>query len=172
MLVESRTEFSCQEGFFLTGLAGESDEEHTDGEQAAIFSDQERGAERCKQQPGVDRVANVGVGAGADKLVPFFDLHFGAPVFADGPAGPDGEEDPCGAKAAAEPGDPQLIGDESMIQRTPVGIFLIQQEETSGHEDDVEHAFGGILALRGSFYAESGDEPVEREEDPETVDYL
>src|SRR5271155_5338451 len=143
MFVESRAELSRQERLFLAGLARESDEEHKDGEQAAIFADEDRGAERRKQQPGVD-----------------------------GAACPDSEEDSCGAEGAAEPGDPQLIGDESMIQRTPVRIFLIEQEETSGHEDDVEHALGGILALRGSFYAERCDEPIEREEYPGTVNNL
>jgi len=115
MFVESRAEFSCQELFFLAGLAGESDEKHQDGKEATVFADQERGAERRKQQPGVNRVANVSVGSGADEFVAFFDLDFGAPVFADGAAGPDGEQDPCGAKGAAEPGDPHLIRNESMI---------------------------------------------------------
>jgi hypothetical protein len=55
-------------------------------------------------------------------------------------------------------------------RQAPAGIFLIKEKETGGHEDEVEHALGGTLALGGSFYAESGDEPVEREDEPGSDD--
>jgi hypothetical protein len=117
-------------------------------------------------------VANAGVGAGANQLVAFFDLHFGAPIFADGAAGPDGEEDPCGTKGATEPRDPEFVGNEAVIERAPIEIFLVEQDETGGHEDQVEDALGGVLAFCGSLYAESGDGPVEGEEEPESAEDL
>src|SRR5580658_9123794 len=117
-------------------------------------------------------MADVSIGAGADQPVVFFNLHFCAPVFADGAAGPDGEEDSRGTESAAEPGDPQFVWEEAVIERAPVGVSLVEQEETRRHEDDVEHALGRVLALGGSLDAESGDEPVEREEKPESAEDL
>ena len=172
MFFEGGAELGGEERFFLVGFAGESDKEHGDGEQAAVFADQERSTERCEEQAGVNRVADVSVGARSNQLVAFFDLHFGAPVLADRAAGPDGEEDSCGTEGAAEPGDPQFVGEEAAIERAPIGIFLVEEEEARGHEDDVEHALGGILAFDGALHAESGDEPVEREEEPESAEDL
>ena len=91
VLLEGGAEFLRQQRFFPLGFPGEVREKQEESQQRAVPADGESRAAKHQENPGIDGVADVRVGAGADQLVFNFQGNSSAPIAADVNAGPNGK---------------------------------------------------------------------------------
>jgi hypothetical protein len=104
------TEIRCEEGLFFSRLSIETKEDDGESEQSTIFAYGERCPNYTYQHTGVNRMANVLIRSGADNLMSLLDGDCRAPIFAQVPARPDGEQNAGESYCAAQPRDPESIG--------------------------------------------------------------
>jgi len=98
VLVESFAKLLGEDGFFFSGFDPiAEDDEYDSGETAPAVNGQDS-ADGGQIESGINGMPEMGVGAGADELVIFFESDAGAPILSEMPARPEGDGD-------ADPGE-------------------------------------------------------------------
>ncbi len=88
-----------------------------DGKRGAPFADRERRSGEHQEKAGIDRMADMSVGARDDQLMTALQLDIAAPVDGDGHARPDAEREAGEAQRRAERGRPDGEGNKTAMER-------------------------------------------------------
>ena len=102
VLLESFAKPSGEYGFFFSGFDPIAEDDEGNSGDAAPAVNRQDSADGSQIESGIDGMPEIGVGAGADELVIFFESDSGAPILSEMPARPEGKgnADPCEGNAS------------------------------------------------------------------------
>src|SRR5713101_469229 len=95
---EGGAEFLRQHLFFNASFCVERDPNQRDCDQGAPLCDGQCSSNQRQQDPGIDGMAHVGVGAISNQFMLYLDGHLAAPILAQGVARPKGESNAKGCE--------------------------------------------------------------------------
>src|SRR5262247_790472 len=160
----------AHEALLDADLAQDPAREQDERDQAAPLAERDGGAEDRREQPGVDRVADNAIRAGADELVPLHQRDGAAPVVSQVMPCPGREGETGGEQGRARPVGSRALRQEALGQPAQRDVLRRQQDRA----DEQRHQIAG--ARQGRFSALDGlavtgrHDPVGKPGQPEPGD--
>lgn len=172
MVPEGFSELHRQHGFLFPRFdpIAEDDQGHTGDASPAV--DRERSADCRQVDPGINRVPEIRVGAGANELVVFFESDSRAPILSQVPAGPESDRD-------ASPGEGNAGNGKSVAARENLTTENADLPCVTEEQDETEYLEKKNAATRREGFPADGAprlqctrEPVNDEYDPWTFNQI
>lgn len=123
MLLKSFSELRGEHGFFLPSFDPVAENDQSDSDDASPAVDRQRSADGSQIDSGINRMAEISVGAGADEFVVLFESDAGTPILSQVPARPESDGD-------ADPGEgdgrnPKGVGPGKNVMTKPADRYFV-----------------------------------------------
>ena len=147
MSSKAAPELLREQCFLPSGFPGEVREEQEEGQQRAVPADGESRAGKHQENPSIDGVANVRVGAGADQFVFNFQGNSSAPIAADVNAGPNGKGHAGKRQDRAQPSHREGEWNKPPAEKAAVPEIGVQEQQRRNDYGQAREARPGGLSL-------------------------
>ena len=173
MLLEGGAELVREQCLLPSGFPGEVREEQEEGQQRAVPADGESRAGKHQENPGIDGVANVRVGAGADQ----FDVQLSRQQFRSNSGrcerGPKWQR-PRRQASGSRPARGHRAGEwnKAPAEKAAVPEIGVQEQQRRNDYGPSREARSGRLPVLDSIDRQTGEDPIEQEDQPSRTDQI
>src|SRR5712691_7269943 len=163
---EGGAEFLCQHLFLNPGFCVEGKPSQRDRDHGAPFCDGQCSPNKRQQDPGIDRMAHVGVGAASNQFVLYLDGHVAAPILAQGVARPKGESNAEGSENKSDDRYWGALRKKSSPQHPPERGAREEQDPCCQQRDLIHNSRARGLLRLDCLQAQGRNQPIGEKNNP------